>query len=98
MQISPLRLEIGYDARTSFDWFPPQQPPTSAQELLSREQANVHLHSFENIWASARQHLQIAQAAQSIQANCHRREPDFTVDDLVYVSTAHWKTGRPQTI
>ena len=29
------------------------------------------------------------------QANKHRREPDFTVGDMVQVMTKNWKTERP---
>jgi len=29
------------------------------------------------------------------QANKHRREPDFTVGDKVWVTTKNWKTERP---
>ena len=29
------------------------------------------------------------------QANKHRREPDFTVGDMVWVTTKNWKTERP---
>jgi len=33
--------------------------------------------------------------AMTAQANKHRREPDFSVGDKVWVSTKHWKTDRP---
>ena len=37
----------------------------------------------------------MAQERQAIQANRRRREVDFDVGDMVYVSTKSWRTGRP---
>ena len=36
-----------------------------------------------------------AQERYTVQANKHRREPDFGVGDRVWVSAKHWKTDRP---
>ena len=36
-----------------------------------------------------------AQDRYAIQANKHRREPNFSVGDKVWVLSKHWKTDRP---
>ena len=36
-----------------------------------------------------------AQQSMEKQVNKHRREPDFDVEDSVWVSTKGWKTERP---
>ena len=43
----------------------------------------------------ARMNLEKAQGLMKQQANKYRWEPDFTVGDMVWVTTRNWKTERP---
>jgi len=50
---------------------------------------------MEEVWNVARTAMKAAQDSQKKQADKHRREVDFDVNDYVWVSTKPWKTDRP---
>jgi len=50
---------------------------------------------LEGAWKIAKANIAKAQESMERQANKRRREPDFDVGDLVWVSTKNWKTERP---
>jgi transposase InsO family protein len=91
---APIQVEMGYLPRTSFDWDFADEPPT-IREKLSREEAQQYVTRLEDAWTKTRHNIRAAQEAMERQANKHRREPDFSVGDFVWVSTKHWKTERP---
>ena len=92
---SPFLTEHGYNPRTSFDW----ESALSAQEVTPKERLNQqdartlikHLHQC---WQVAQGNMKQAQDRYAIQANKHRREPNFSVSDKVWVLSKHWKTDR----
>jgi hypothetical protein len=91
---APIELEMGYLPRTSFDWNQSNDPKTT-REKLSRDEAQQYVKRLESAWEIARKNIQKAQKSMEKQANKHRREPDFNVEDFVWVSTKNWKTERP---
>ena len=91
---APIQLEMGYLPRTSFDWDQDKDPKT-VREKLSREEAQQYAKRLESAWEVAQKNIKKAQDSMEKQANKHRREPDFDVEDLVWVSTKNWKTERP---
>ena len=50
---------------------------------------------MHNAWSVAKGFIQKAQAKKQRDIDRHRREVDFEVGDLAYVSTRNWKTDRP---
>ena len=91
---APIELEMGYLPRTSFDWNQSNDPKTT-REKLSRDEAQQYVKRLESAWEIARKNIRKAQESMEKQANKHRREPDFNVEDFVWVSTKNWKTERP---
>jgi hypothetical protein len=89
---SPFFIERGYEPRMSFDWDAPAKPSTSLQ---STQDAQVYLRRLQEIWKDTQKDIERAQERQRTQANKHRREVDFGVGDLVYVTTRNWKLDRP---
>jgi hypothetical protein len=85
---------MGYLPRTSFDWERPEGPQT-VREKLSYEEAQQYAKRLEEAWKVACTNLEKAQKLMEQQANKHRREPDFTVGDMVWVMIKNWKTERP---
>ena len=50
---------------------------------------------MHGVWQLARTNMERAQERQRKQANRQRRDVDFEVGDLVWVTTKNWKTDRP---
>ncbi len=92
--MAPIQLEMGYLPRTSFDWTPADEPKT-VRERLSREEAQQYAKRLEETWQLAKESIKKTQKAMETQANKQRREPDFDVEDLVWITTKNWKTDRP---
>jgi transposase InsO family protein len=92
---APIQLELGYLPRTSFDWDQPTSDPLTAREKLSRNEARQYSQRLEKAWEAARENLKRAQDIMSRQANKHRKEPNFSTGDKVWVSTKNWKMERP---
>lgn len=92
--LSPFYIEFGYEPRTSFDW---NQPPELAtlRGRLNRDEARQLARRIYDAWQIARTNIEKAQSRQRKQANRQRRDIDFGVGDLVWVSTRNWKTDRP---
>ena len=88
------QLEMGYLPCTSFNWNQPTGPQT-VRKKLSREEARWYAKRLEEAWKVARKNLEKAQESMAKQANKHRREPNFDVEDSVWVTTKNWKTERP---
>jgi len=91
---APIQLEMGYLPRTSFDWDTPTEPQT-VREKLSYEEAQQYVRRLEGAWKAACENIEKAQKSMEKQANKHRREPDFDIEDSVWVSTKNWRTERP---
>jgi hypothetical protein len=91
---APIELEMGYLPYTSFNWNRPKEP-LSVREKLSQEEAQQYVKRLERAWEAAHENIRKAQDTMETQANRHRREPDFDVGDLVWVSTKNWRTERP---
>jgi len=93
---SPFFTEKGYEPRTSFDWEPRASPRnTSPKERLNRAEATALVARLHESWQNAQTNMAQAQERHILQANKHRREPDFGVGDKVWATTKHWKTDRP---
>jgi hypothetical protein len=91
---SPFYIEFGYEPRTSFDWNRPAGP-VSARERLNQEEARQLAGRMHDAWQTARDNMRESQERQKRQADKRRREIDFDVGDMVWVSTKNWKTDRP---
>jgi len=83
---APIQLEIGYLPQTSFNWDRLKGPQT-VREKLSYKEAQQYAKRLEEAWTVARTNLEKAQKSIEQQANKYRREPDFTVGDMVWVTT-----------
>jgi transposase InsO family protein len=92
--MSPFELNYGYAPSTSYDWDRPQSPVTVREEVNIAD-ARALATRMHNAWTVAKGFLQKAQAKKQRDIDQHRREVDFEVGDLVYVSTRNWKTDRP---
>ncbi|MGH7239812.1 MAG: DDE-type integrase/transposase/recombinase [Candidatus Saccharimonadales bacterium] len=91
--LPPFLVSLGFEPRTSFDWRPlPQGPRT---EVINREEAQEKVKKMEEIWSLARKGMEHAQEQMRIQANKHRREPDFNVGDSVYLSLKEYRIDQP---
>jgi len=85
---------MGYLPYISFDWERTEGPRT-VREKLSYKEAQHYAKRLEEAWKVAYINLEKAQKLIKQQANKHRRKPDFTVGDKVWVITKNWKTERP---
>jgi hypothetical protein len=92
--VSPFYLEYGYEPRTSFDWERSTQPAT-LRDRLSQQEAQRYAQRMHEAWQDARAQIQRAQEKQKAQADKHRREVNFGIGDMVWISTRNWKTDRP---
>ncbi|KAJ5099347.1 Retrovirus polyprotein [Penicillium argentinense] len=101
--VSPFFVERGYEPHVSFDWETPaecdwlsQVSPRLRESLDPQAQeARVYTSRLQDIWEETQQRATRAQSRQQQQANQHRREEDFGVGDLVYVTTRNWRTDQP---
>jgi hypothetical protein len=92
--MSPFKLNYGYAPSTSYDWDRPQTPVTVREEVNVAD-AKALVTRMHNAWSVAKGFIQKAQAKKQRDIDRHRREVDFEVGDLAYVSTRNWKTDRP---
>jgi len=77
---------MGYLPCTSFDWKRPEGPQT-IHKKLSHEEAQQYIKQLEEAWIVAHTNLEKAQRSMEQQANKHRQKPDFTVSNMVWVTT-----------
>ncbi|KAI3220470.1 hypothetical protein DTO012A9_10171 [Penicillium roqueforti] len=85
---SPFFVERGYEPAMSFDW--------NRTGLTHNEQeAADRLSKLQRIWEDTREQIAKSQELQVQQANRHRREEDFGIGDLVFVTTRDWLQNRP---
>jgi transposase InsO family protein len=91
---SSFQTELAYSPRTSFDWREISDT-ASVKEKLNRTDAQEFARRIQEAWKNAREGMKLAQVRYQAQANRHRREPDFTVGDRVWVRTKSWRTHRP---
>ncbi|KAJ5134995.1 retrovirus polyprotein [Penicillium bovifimosum] len=86
---SPFFVERGYEPVMSFDW-------RDRSTLTENEQeASDMLARLHEIWNETKEQATHSQGRQAQQANRHRREVDFDVGDLVFVTTKDWLKDRP---
>lgn len=91
---TPFFTILGFEPRTSFDWKEiPARTPAAAK--WNRREAQAWTERLYNAWKIASSNMLVAQERQRMQANKRRREVDFDVGDMVYVSTKSWRTNRP---
>ena len=93
--MSPYELELGYAPRMHFDWKERTTTSPTIREQLTREEAQAFASRTHEAVKWATENLKLAQERQTVQANRHRREPDFTTGDWVYVTRKGWTTTRP---
>src|ERR1035437_2444543 len=91
--MSPFELQKGYPPRTSFDWQVPK--PANTQEKLSQEEARTISRSLQEVLDVGRANMLKAQQKKERDVNRHRRDVDFGVGDMVFVTTKDWVTHRP---
>ncbi|RJE24027.1 to reverse transcriptase [Aspergillus sclerotialis] len=65
------------------------------QAVMDQEAARIRAERMSETWDLVRGNIEQTQAAQKKQADKHRREPDFHVGDMVYLSLQSHQTGRP---
>lgn len=104
---SPFFVERGYEPRVSFDWQPPetadwwsqisprQIPGSDDTDSQQAREARAYTSRLQEIWEKTRQHATAVQERQRQQANRHRRQEDFGVGDMVYVTTRNWRIDQP---
>ena len=83
-----------YLPRISFDWTPPSEPASASQQL-NQEKAKVLATRIQQALEKGRESIKIAQAKKERDINTYRRPVDFSIGDIVQVSTKNWKTQRP---
>ena len=77
---------MGYLPHTSFDWKRPERPQT-IHKKLSYEKAQQYVKQLEEAWIVAHMNLEKAQKSMEQQVNKHRQEPNFTVGNMIWVTT-----------
>lgn len=92
--LSPFFVAHGHSPRKSFDWKAPKKPE-NAKEKLALEAAEAFAKRLETGYEFAKAHIIKAQDQMIKSANQHRREPDWKVKDMVYLSTKNLHTDRP---
>lgn len=96
--LSPFEIEFGHKAVHHWDW-EKRTVDAPAPEQLTRDTAQQYAKLRHDAvrYATdlARGNLSRAQERQATQANKKRREPDFSIGDLVYVTSKGFSTGRP---
>jgi hypothetical protein len=94
--LSSFMAEMGYEPRTSFDWERPADLIDVTDAVRkARADAVSRVKGIHDAWEWCRTNIEAAQERQQAQANRHRRPVDFSVGDLVWVSTKNWTTDRP---
>jgi transposase InsO family protein len=91
--MSPFELLNAYPPRTSFDWQTP--PANTPRERLNQQEAQEVVKTLQQAWETARTIMKQAQDKKRRDVDPHRRQPDFKVEDKVWISTKNWKTQRP---
>ena len=94
--MSPFQLLYGYSPRKSFDWRAPRKPE-NAREKLAVEGAVAMARRMHDTWEWAKLKQAEAQSKKARDVNAHRREPDFGVKDMVWLSTKGLSLDRPST-
>ena len=91
---SPIQTEMAYEPRTSYNW---RQIRDSipATERLNRKEAVKRAKRIHEAWEYAKGMISKAQERHATAANSRRREVDWKVGDLVWVTTKFWTTDRP---
>jgi hypothetical protein len=92
--MSPYQLSHGIVPRKSFDWKEPAKPK-NARERLSTQEAQKFVQSLRGAYDLVRSNMERAQQANQRQTNKKRREPDFDVEDRVWLLTDNLRTDRP---
>ena len=97
--LPPAIIEFGSLPRCHWNW-----QARTTQFLDKRDQdirkeaqelASARKEAVDKASEIVKSNLAAAQARQAKQANKHRREPDFDVGDMVYLSAKGWATDRP---
>jgi hypothetical protein len=96
--LSPHEILFGFPMPCSWDW--EKRTDLADQDLtprerLSREDAQAMMTTLKAYTDEARKNMTKAQHDMARKANRHRREPDFTVGDKVYIWKKVWSSSRP---
>ena len=94
--LSPFEIEFGHKAVHHWDW-ETRTTDAPAPEQLTRDTAQKYAKlrhdAVKYATDLARGNLSRAQERQATQANKKRREPDFGLGDLVYITPKGFTTG-----
>ena len=77
---------MGYLPHTSFNWKRSEGPQTIHKKLFY-EEAQQYIKQLKENWIIACINLKKAQKLIKQQVNKHKQEPNFTVDNIVWVTT-----------
>lgn len=91
---SPFELLHGRRPRLSIDWRAPKNAQNARQEL-SQAEAKKRIKALQDAWSWVHANLAKAQSKKQKDVNKHRREPDFQVNDRVWLSTKNLALDRP---
>ena len=94
-EMSPYELKLSQAPRLHFNWKEWTQFSSTVREQLTWEEAQTFAIRTQNAVKWAKSNLERAQNRMTHQANKHWREPDFVVEDWVYVTQKGWITERP---
>jgi hypothetical protein len=96
--ISPHEVLRGFKMTYQFDWSRRSdlEKDMPRKEKVDRAEAQQIAETIQGYMDFARRQISAAQEKQALQANKHRREPDFDVDDRVFIIKKNSATnGRP---
>ena len=94
--LSPHEVMFGFPIPLPFDWESRSKlTDLPRAERLTREEAQKMASKIQGFVDFARSNILKAQEKQALQANRHRREPDFDVDDHVVILKRTEMTSRP---
>ena len=94
-KVAPFLANYGFLPRMSFDWSPPDEPPTSKPAKEQQQDAARFAQDMDKIWSEVARNLRASQESQAKAANKNRKDVEYQVGDMVYLSTKNIKTHRP---
>lgn len=92
-KIAPFMATKGYIPRMSFD--PVDLSANSARERLQNGKARSIADDMKKVWDFVKEESTWSQQSQADAANRHRKDVDYDVGDMVWLSTKNIKTERP---
>ena len=88
---SPFLINCGYEPQTSFNWQPIDNTlPWDRQ--VSQEDTHRMVKKMEDIWKTVQQNIKHSQEIQKNSTDKYCWEPDFQVDNYIWLSIKHYKS------